>query len=121
MQSIKIIFVLLATIAALAAAEPGSILIRNYGGYMTVFKIDYDLSGSRKSVSSGDFGLGDQKEITIPDGATNVDLTAEYYWLSGPNPIFTKSYLGPVHKCFQVRGTTSNPSYDEVNCEILKA
>ncbi|KAK7603309.1 hypothetical protein V9T40_003308 [Parthenolecanium corni] len=117
MQSFKIVAVLLVAFAASAAAESGSIMVRNSGGYVAVFNVDYDLNGERKSESSGKFTLGVNKEINIPSGATNVYLKVEEYWFPGQKTtIFTKSYASPVHKCFKIWGTTLSPSYAEENC-----
>ncbi|KAK7603307.1 hypothetical protein V9T40_003306 [Parthenolecanium corni] len=117
MQSFKIVAVLLVAFAASAAATTGSISVYNNGGYVAIFNVDYDLNGMRKTESSGKFTLGVTKEISIPEGATNVYLKVEEYWFIGSlTTIFTKTFDGPVHECYKIWGTTLSPSYAEQNC-----
>ena len=117
MQSLQIVAILLVAFAAYAAAGPGSILVRNSGGYVAVFNADYDMNGQRHSKSSGKFSLGVNRDIQIPDGATNVYLKVEEYWFPGQKTtIFTRSYPYPVTKCFKIWGTTLNPKWAEENC-----
>lgn len=117
MQSLKIVAILLVAFAAYAAAAPGSIKVRNTGGYTAVVHVEYDHGGKRQSRSSGDFTLGVNKAISIPDGATNIFVKAEEYWIARQKAtIFTKSYSSGVNKCFKIWGTTLNPKYSEENC-----
>lgn len=117
MQSLKIVAILLVAFAAYAAAAPGSIKVRNTGGYTAIFHVDYDYGGKRQSQSSGDFTLGVNKAISIPDGARNIFVKVEEYWIGRQKTtIFTKSYSGTENKCFKIWGTTLGPKYSEENC-----
>ncbi|KAK7603308.1 hypothetical protein V9T40_003307 [Parthenolecanium corni] len=117
MQSFKIVAVLLVAFAASAAAGTGSLSVYNSGSYVATFDVEYYLNRERKSESSGKFSLGVTKEISIPEGATNVYLKVQEYWFIGSlTTIFTKSFDGPVHKCYKIWGTTLNPSHAEQNC-----
>ncbi|KAK7590707.1 hypothetical protein V9T40_002320 [Parthenolecanium corni] len=104
-------------VLSLAAAGPGSIKVRNRGGNMATFTLDYDMNGQRESKSSGNFPLDVNKEIQIPNGATNITLKVEEYW-SYPlkTTVFTKSFNSPVRKCYKIEGTTFSPLWKEVAC-----
>lgn len=57
------------------------------------------------------------KEVALPDGATNISLKVEEYWFVGsPATIFTEHFDSPVTKCYSIYGTTLNPRYDEISC-----
>lgn len=117
MQSLNIAVILLVAFAAYVAAAPGSIKVRNTGGYTAVFRVEFDHGGKKESRSSGDFTLGVNKAITIPDGAKNIFVKVEEYWIARQKTtVFTKSYSSAVTKCFKIWGTTLNPKYSEENC-----
>ncbi|KAK7602824.1 hypothetical protein V9T40_006798 [Parthenolecanium corni] len=117
MQYFTISIVSFLAVLSLAAAGPGSILVRNGGGYVAIFNVDYDLNGQRKSEDSGQFSLGVNKEIQIPNGATNIYLKVEEYWFfASRTTVFTKSFDSPVHKCYKIWGTTLSPLWEEEAC-----
>ncbi|KAK7605188.1 hypothetical protein V9T40_007046 [Parthenolecanium corni] len=90
---------ILVAFAAYAAAAPGSIKVRNTGGYTAVFRVEFDHGGKKESRSSGDFTLGVNKAITIPDGAKNIFVKVEEYWIGRQKTtVFTKSYSSAVTK-----------------------
>lgn len=117
MQSLKIVAILLVVSTAYAEAKSDSIVVRNAGNYVAVFTVNYNLNEELKFESSGDFRSGTNKKIEIPEAATNIYVKAQEYWFIGSKTIiFTRSYPGPVQKCFKIGGTTPNPSYAEENC-----
>ncbi|MFM9615698.1 hypothetical protein [Streptomyces niveiscabiei] len=100
-----------------AQAASGSLSVRNYGGYVARFTVAYDLHGTRQSEDSGDFTLGVNKQVAVPDGATNIDLKVEEYWLPGLlTTIFTKHFNTPETRCYRIHGTTLAPGYEETSC-----
>ncbi|XP_044020577.1 uncharacterized protein LOC122860715 [Aphidius gifuensis] len=119
MQHLIKIFVLFCVIAT-ALARSGSITVKNGGGYVALFSVEYTKDGKRQSAESGDFTAGVSKTIQIPDGARDVFVKAEVYWfIASRAVIFTKHYDGPEQKCFKVWGTTLNTAWDERNCGDL--
>lgn len=100
-----------------AQAASGSVLVRNDGGYVAKFTVSYDLHGTRRTEDSGDFVREVSKEVAVPDGATDIDLKVEEYWLPGQlTTIFTTHFNTPQQKCYKIYGTTLNPGYDEISC-----
>lgn len=105
-----------AVLAHYDGTTTGSITVRNSGGYVARFSVSYKLNGHEFTKDSGNFTVGVNKSIMIPQGATDIFLKVEEMWGFGWSTIFTKSYPGPVTKCFKVYGTTLNPKWEEIDC-----
>ncbi|KAK7590706.1 hypothetical protein V9T40_002319 [Parthenolecanium corni] len=117
MQYFTISFISFIAVLSLAAADPGFINVHNSGSYVATFNMDYDMNGQRESESSGNFPLDMEKEVQIPDGATNINLKVEEYWSHhSKTTVFTKSFNSPVCKCYKIEGTTFSPLWKEVAC-----
>ena len=94
-----------------------SVMVRNEGGYVARFSVDFGTNGTRQERQSGDFTAGVNKSVDLPDGAKDIHVKAEAMTGLIWNPwstIFEQIYseLSGV-KRFTVRGTTLNPSYQE--------
>lgn len=101
----------------LEAPVAGSIKVRNEGGYVARFSVEYTFDNRSVTKHSGDFTLGVNKDLTIPEGATNIYLKVEEYWFIGAtSTIFTEKFDTPVTKCYKIWGTTLDPHYAEIPC-----
>ncbi|MFN7338847.1 MAG: thiol-activated cytolysin C-terminal domain-containing protein [bacterium] len=101
----------------LNAPVGGSFLVRNSGGYVSRFSVSYKFEGQDFSKDSGEFTAGVNKSISIPAGATEIHLKVEEAWFIGSwSTIFTQDFNSPVTKCYEISGTTLNPSWKEISC-----
>jgi len=101
----------------LNAAEGGSFLVRNTGGYVARFTVSYKFEGKEFSKSSGKFSLGVNKSISVPAGASDIHLKVEEAWfIASWTTIFTQNFGSPVTKCYKIWGTTLNPKWKEEDC-----
>jgi hypothetical protein len=80
------------------------------------FRVDYDVDGERKRLSSGDITIGLSKTLEPPRTATNIFVYCEEFWGFGWKEIFRHSAPRPEEKCWEVWGTTLSPKYKTVNC-----
>lgn len=89
----------LVLVASTFAKSNNYISVYNGGRFVPSFRIKYNLNGNKKEQCSGDFSLGVTKSVRIPDGATNVDVKCDEYWLPGQkSTIFTSNFDGPDRK-----------------------
>jgi hypothetical protein len=100
---------------AFANATPaGSIIVRNEGGYVARFKVQFVIEGKTITSDSGNFTAGVNKSVDIPSGATSIYLKVEEAWfINSWSTIFTKNFDSPVEKSYTISGTTLNPSWKE--------
>jgi hypothetical protein len=82
--------------------------VKNNGAYAAKFTVKYDYQGERQKKESGSFPVGKSREISVPCGATGIEVQAKA--IAGKT-IFTKTYPSAVDLCFKVRGTTLSPKY----------
>ena len=94
-------------------AMSGSITVRNMGGYVAKFYVEFTVNGQRYTRHSGVFSLGVNKAIELPAGSTDIVVKAEEMWGFGWSTIFVKNYAYVVTKSFELGGTTLDPSYNE--------
>ena len=115
MQAVKvaILFALIAT----ALARPGSIRVLNSGGYVAYFELKYHLNGQDKKEETSNYTAGVAKSLSIPDGATNIQITAYAYIFFGTTSVvFTKTLDAPEDLCYTISGTTLNLSHTKTDC-----
>jgi len=102
----------------MVAQTSGSILVRNEGGYVARFHVTYDYEGGSFTKDSGEFSLGVNKSVEIPEGASNITLKVEEAWfINSWSTIFTESFATPVKKCYKIWGTTLSPAWEETKCQ----
>jgi Thiol-activated cytolysin. len=103
----------------------GQVRFFDQAGYVSRFKLTYNLNGSPKSFSTQPLAVGHEETIAIPAAATNVVASGE--WSDGINwkPLFTRNLPGPTYIGFTSYGTVFGPQvkdeYPEVNAIIAKA
>lgn len=96
----------------------GFIQVKNTGGFVATFDVQYTLNEKEVSSSSGNFTAGVSKSILIPEGATSISLKIkEEYFISSWSTVLTKTFEQPPTACFEVYGTTLNAHAKEVKCE----
>lgn len=101
---------------ALTAQSSGYISVRNTGGYVAEFYVDYTVNGVRLSKESGEFTAGVTKTIDIPSDATDITLhVKEAYFIHSWTTIFSEHFDEPVCKKYHIWGTTLNPKWEEEN------
>ncbi|CAH0395116.1 unnamed protein product [Bemisia tabaci] len=117
MNSAILCFVSIAILVSVTTAEEGSVSVTNSGGYVAFLEVEYILNGEKKNIKSKDYTLGSTETTTIPDGATNIVVSAQNYWFPGASKIiFSKQYSTPPNECFKVWGTALDPKYDSITC-----
>ena len=95
----------------------GFITIRNSGGYVAKFTVEYTEGGHRVTKDSGKFTVGTNESVPIPEGATDIFLKVEeYVFFGSTSTVFTERFSGPVKKYYKIWGTTIAPNH----CEILQ-
>lgn len=88
------------------AADGPSISVTNDGWYLSLegvlFTVMYEYEGSNVSETSHKFSNGETRTILIPDEARNINVQVFKPMFSKNFMQFTKSYILPVKKCFEV-------------------
>lgn len=100
-------------------SNPGTVTVKNDGGYIARFSVEYSINGKQSTEKTGDFPLGTKKSLGIPSAATDIILTVEEYTGFSWNTIFTLGFGAPVIKCYKIWGTTFGPSWEEVKCSDI--
>lgn len=94
-----------------------SVELRSTGGFVSTFTVKWDEPDGPQSWSSGNKTSPYQSgRIYIPGDATNISIVGKEYtglvWDKTRTPLNLKgSDLTEQHSCFQLTGTTLNPSY----------
>ena len=97
-------------------AQIGRMNVINGGLYLARFSVSYQIGDHEFTKYSGDFTLGGNKDIYVPEIATNIYLKVEEMWGFGWLTIFTKTYPKPTVKCFKISGSTLKPKWEEIRC-----
>jgi len=91
--------------------------VRNGGAYDARFTIKYSFERVRFTKESGIFGLGENKVIEIPFGATDLSLDIEQEIQENVcATIVTKRFDQPVKLCYKIYGNAIAPKYEEIAC-----
>ena len=93
--------------------------VHNDGGYVAKFCVDGQLdTGDHFCCSSGSFTLGETEAIDIPCNSTQLLLRAEEdVFIDSWSIVGLETYTTPnVTVCYEMKGTTLNPSWEQVNC-----
>ncbi|CAF1274895.1 unnamed protein product [Rotaria magnacalcarata] len=132
MQSYLLILVILTTICS----TEGWIRIRNKGGYVARFFVDYHVPNTEttstsdlrlpirlfeQTISSGNYPIGQTKIIGLPRNALSTRIRVErfifypffgWYW----KEIFRQEIRPQDRVCYDIWGTTIHPAWSSVNC-----
>jgi hypothetical protein len=103
----------------------GEVRFFNQAGYVSRFKLAYNLNGSPQSNSTQTLAVGHDETFTIPAAATNIVASGE--WSDGINwkPLFTRNLPHPTYIGFTSYGTIFSPQmkdeYPEISNIIAQA
>jgi hypothetical protein len=99
----------------LTRPEPGSISVKNSGGFVASFSIQYKQGGEIRNEESGEFSLWVRKVLPLPADATEIVLTVQIaIFIKTWSVVATRRFDKPVTKSFELAGTTSNPVCKEM-------
>lgn len=93
--------------------------VLNSGAYVAKFSVTYTEDGKTFEVQSGDFTAGVKKTARLPGDATGIYLEVDDEWfIASWRNIFTKQWDSPPadEVCYEIGGTTLNPSWKQVDC-----
>jgi hypothetical protein len=96
--------------------QPGSILVKNNGGFYVRFSLRYQQNAQSVLNASETFDRGTSKSIPIPAGARDIVLMIEEMYLPLPekwSTVLMTSFTQPVEKKFEVYGTTLDAKWRE--------
>ena len=113
------------------------IRIRNKGGYVARFFVDYHVANLPKrsfsygyyypirlferTISSGNYPIGQTRVISVPPSALTARIRAErfifypffgWYW----KEIFRQEISPQDKRCYDIWGTTVQPYWTSINC-----
>jgi len=96
----------------------GEVRFFNQAGYVSRFKLAYNLNGSPQSNSTQTLAVGHDETFAIPAAATNIVASGE--WFDGINwkSLFTRNLSRPTYIGFTSYGTIFGPSYKDEYPEI---
>jgi hypothetical protein len=98
--------------------DPGLVMVKNDGGFIARFAVDWRLSGRPDRSESGNFPVAAAKSIGLPAGATDITLTIEI--MTFPPPFETwkvmavHSYRAAPRVSFHLSGTTIQTVIEEI-------
>ena len=101
------------TFAPTGAVEAADkrVCVKNSGGFVARFEVDYDRNDIRLHTHSGNFTAGTQKCIGVPEDASNMMVSIqEEYFIASWSTVCQKSFDTPVNIDATVKGTTLNAS-----------
>jgi thiol-activated cytolysin len=103
----------------------GYVVVQNSGAYVAKFKVTWDKTDETgKGLVPGIWESGNttssyRKTVELPGDAKDVRITAEEYtgliW-EPTREAMNVAESGPTNKCYRIKGTTLNPSWDN-DCE----
>ena len=103
----------------------GEVRFFDQAGYVSRFKLAYNLNGSPQSFSTQTLAVGHDETFAIPAAATNIVASGE--WFDGINwkSLFTRNLSRPTFMGFTSYGTIFSPQvkdeYPEISNIIAKA
>lgn len=93
--------------------------IHNNGGFVAQFYLSYFLSGRRITQDSGLFYIGQIRQLSIPDGASNPYLVVIARIFGNFVTVFNNYIPSISPSCFVMEGTILNPSIKQIPCSQL--
>ncbi|KEI04901.1 hypothetical protein [Clostridium botulinum] len=95
----------------------GYVDLINYGGFLARFWGSYNYNGNTYSYSSGILVVGTEQRISIPPGATDVNINIDMAFLPGIwAPIFYTTYDYNDERCYLTYGITLLPFCKKIPC-----
>ncbi len=96
-------------------ASSGSIHVKNTGGFVARFSVQYNSNGKEITTESDNFTNGTAKAIFIPHEATNIFVKIqEEYFIASWSTVKAFNFDAPVVKSYEVYGTTLDAHVKEV-------
>lgn len=98
--------------------DPGLVLVKNDGGFIARFAVDWRLSGHPQHSESGSFPVVAAKSVSLPAGATDIAVTIEI--MTFPPPFETwkvltvRNYDTAPRVSFRLSGTTIDTVIEEL-------
>lgn len=116
LKTVSSFAVAVAVLAAGTFASPGvaeaadkRVCVKNTGGFVARFEVDYDRNDIRLHTHSGNFTAGTQKCIGVPEDASNMMVSIqEEYFIASWSTVCQKSFDRPQNIDAKVSGTTLN-------------
>lgn len=91
--------------------------MKNTGGFVARFYVDYTSGGRRIHQASGNFTAGTSKAIYIPPDATDIYVVIqEEYFIASWSTVATFNFNDPIVNCYEVYGTTLDAHVKEIAC-----
>jgi hypothetical protein len=90
--------------------------LENNGGFDALLHVSYDLSGQSHEEESDAFEVAQRRAIGIPRQATNVNVQIEEWTGFDWTTVSTYHFDHGVRACFEVTGTTYDPSSAPTPC-----
>ena len=95
-----------------------AITIKNSGGYMAEFYVDYQIGSAVYKLDSGAFSLGFSRTLNIPKNAEQVYLVVEI-WIFGGERILAEDYISTDNHCFNLVGTIFDANMNKIACNLI--
>jgi hypothetical protein len=118
---LSLVMVVLAYVSSAAADDCFKhITVKNEGVFVTWVKIIYQQGGKTFNKPTGDFYRGQERRIAVPCDATNVIVNVcndmEINCMGHGNVVDGLKFYHAEDRCFLLKGTYSNPSYQ--SCDV---
>lgn len=97
--------------------SPGLVIVKNDGGFLARFAVDWRQSGRADRGESGSFPVVAAKSIGLPAGASDITLTIEIMTFPPPfetwKVVSVHAYISAPRVSFRLSGTTIDPVVEE--------
>jgi hypothetical protein len=98
-------------------APAGAIWVKNSGGFVATFSVQYEQDGQLQLVEEQNFTTGVAKSIVVPPDATRISVVMKIaVFIQTWSTVATYDFDKPVKKCFELSGTTLSPTCHEIAC-----
>jgi len=79
-------------------------------GFVSSFRLTYDLNGQTQTFTTPDLSVGNEKTFPIPYNAKNIRVQG-WFLFAGWKELFNQTVLRPTFICYTSYGTFGQPSY----------
>lgn len=101
----------------LSGAPSGSVTVRNDGGFIARFTVDWREDGRKQTEESGNFLTRTEQRIAIAQGARDIQVRVEVMTLPRPlerwKTVQLLHFDGPLTKAYRLTGTTMQTDFTE--------